>query len=91
METHNSFSYSNCNRENILGAYRGDYYAAVMTVGERISERLNALGMSQAELARRVGISQPTVNQLVNGDSVGSKHLHVTPPHSTGRREGEEK
>lgn len=32
--------------------------------------------MSQAELARRVGITQPTVADLLSGKSQGSKHLH---------------
>ena len=47
-----------------------------MSVGERISERLVATGLSQAELARRVGVAQPTINQLVNRNKIGSKHLH---------------
>lgn len=33
-------------------------------------------GISQAELARRVGISQQTVAHLVSGSAFGSKHLH---------------
>lgn len=34
------------------------------------------LGISQAELARRVKIAQPTINALIKGNSTGSKHLH---------------
>ena len=49
---------------------------SAMTVGERIEQRLTRLGLSQAELARRVGVSQPTINALVRGDNSGSKHLH---------------
>jgi len=48
-----------------------------MTVGERIDERLKAIGISQAELARRVGVGQSTINGLIRGESRGSKHLHV--------------
>ncbi len=47
-----------------------------MTMGERLKLRLDALGMSQAELARRVGISQPSVNHLIKRGASGSAHLH---------------
>jgi phage repressor protein C with HTH and peptisase S24 domain len=49
---------------------------ACMSMGERIEERLRALDISQAELARRVGVKQPTINALIRGGSTGSKHLH---------------
>lgn len=47
-----------------------------MTLGERIQERVVAQGISQAELARRIGLSQSTVNMLINGNSRSSAHLH---------------
>lgn len=47
-----------------------------MTIGDRVSERMATLGLSQAELARRVGISQPSVNHLIRKGAQGSKHLH---------------
>ncbi|MES2421477.1 MAG: S24 family peptidase [Pseudomonadota bacterium] len=47
-----------------------------MTVGARIAERLVAAGMSQSELARRVGLAQTTINSLVKGDSRSSAYLH---------------
>lgn len=47
-----------------------------MPIGSRISERLQELGISQAELARRVGMAQSSVNALINKNKVGSKHLH---------------
>lgn len=47
-----------------------------MSLGERIEERLIALNLSQAELARRVKVSQPTINALIRGGNAGSKHLH---------------
>jgi phage repressor protein C with HTH and peptisase S24 domain len=37
---------------------------------------MNALGLSQSELARRVGISQASIYHLVSGGGQGSKHLH---------------
>ncbi len=45
-------------------------------IGERISARLTALGMSQSELARRVGVTQGSVAQLISGRSKSSAHLH---------------
>lgn len=48
-----------------------------MIRGERIKERMTALGMSQGELARRVGIKQPSIHALISGDNKrGSAHLH---------------
>ena len=47
-----------------------------MSLGDRMIERLSALGMSQAELARRVGITQPSINHLIKRGSGGSSHLH---------------
>lgn len=35
-----------------------------------------ARGFSQAELARRVGLAQPTIYGLIHTNKVGSKHLH---------------
>ncbi len=53
----------------------------IMNIGERIAERLEALGgrpqgFSQAWLARETGLSQPTINGLINRPTRGSKHLH---------------
>ena len=45
------------------------------TVGSRILARLNELGMSQSELARRVGITQPAVANLIKRGG-RSSHLH---------------
>lgn len=47
-----------------------------MTFAERLSERMDAKGISQAELARRVGLTQPTIWKLVNGKAQSSAHLH---------------
>ena len=43
---------------------------------DRISKLMEAFGMSQAELARRVGISQQSIWKIVNGVSRESVHLH---------------
>lgn len=47
-----------------------------MGIGIRIAERLAAKKMSQAELARQVGLDQSTINSLVRGHSRSSAHLH---------------
>lgn len=47
-----------------------------MIVGSRVKERLAAAGMSQAELARRVGVSQPTITNLIHRSKKGSAYLH---------------
>src|SRR5205085_9054877 len=52
------------------------YRIPCMIVGDRITERLEALGKSQAWLARQVGISQPAINALVKVPGKGSKHIH---------------
>jgi transcriptional regulator with XRE-family HTH domain len=47
-----------------------------MLIGERVAERMQAQSLSQAELARRIGISQQAVGKLVNGSSRSSSYLH---------------
>lgn len=44
--------------------------------GDRLEALLLARGISQSELARRVGISQASIWKLVHEPSQGSKHLH---------------
>lgn len=47
-----------------------------MIIGQRVAERMQTAQMSQAELARRVGMSQQAVGKLVNGGSRSSPNLH---------------
>lgn len=63
-----------------------------MDLGARIASRLSDLGLSQAELARRVGMKQPSINHLIKSGAQGSKHLHAiarelqtTPEYLTGQ------
>lgn len=49
---------------------------APVVVGERIQERLRLLGMSQAELGRRVGLTQPAIANLIHRNKAGTSHLH---------------
>lgn len=46
-----------------------------MTIGSRINELLAERNMSQAELARRVGMRQSSMNSLVNGKSRSSRFI----------------
>lgn len=46
-----------------------------MSLGERIEERMQALGLSQAELARRANVPQTTMNGLIRGSSRTTPHL----------------
>lgn len=46
-----------------------------MGLGQRIEERLAALKISQAELARRAGVPQTTMNSLIRGNHRSSPHL----------------
>ena len=71
-----SQGYRPVNRQTDVAIYSPGYRLAGMGVGERIQERLAKLGMSQAELARRVKVAQPTINALIKGNNATSKHLH---------------
>lgn len=62
-----------------------------MMIGARLQERITARGISQAELARQVGITQPSINHLIKRGAGGSAHLHkiarvleTTPAYLTG-------
>jgi transcriptional regulator with XRE-family HTH domain len=45
--------------------------------GDRLRNLMATRGLSQSELARRVGVSQTTIAKLVAGRGYGSKHLHL--------------
>lgn len=47
-----------------------------VVVGERIQERIKSLGISQAELGRRVGLTQPAIANLIHRNKSGTSHLH---------------
>lgn len=48
-----------------------------MVIGDRVKERMQAAGLSQAELARRVGVSQPSIFNLIHRSKKGSTRLHA--------------
>ena len=47
----------------------------MMVQHDRLGERMQAKGLSQAELARRIGISQQAIGKLVNGSSRSTSHI----------------
>lgn len=68
-----------------------------MDLGTRIVERLDVLGMSQAELARRTTIPQSTINSLIKRGRRSSPHLiriarelRTTPAYLTGESDDPE-
>jgi phage repressor protein C with HTH and peptisase S24 domain len=42
----------------------------------RLVSLIERAGLTHAELARRVGVKQPTITRLTTGEQAGSKHLH---------------
>lgn len=48
-----------------------------MQVGERIKERLQAVRMTQSELARRTKLTQGTIGGLIIGKARSSAYLHL--------------
>jgi transcriptional regulator with XRE-family HTH domain len=47
-----------------------------MTIGTRVKDLMVERGLSQAELARRVGLTQPAIFALITRNKTGSKNLH---------------
>ena len=57
----------------------------------RLIQLIQQAGLTHAELARRVGVKQPTITRLTTGEQGGSKHIHkiarelrTTPAYLTG-------
>lgn len=48
-----------------------------MGLGERIKDQLAVIGMSQSELARRIGVRQSTINGLIRGEQRSTTKLHL--------------
>ncbi|MDE8651469.1 helix-turn-helix domain-containing protein [Novosphingobium album (ex Liu et al. 2023)] len=68
-----------------------------MIVADRLRSTLAKRNISQAELARRVGVSQQTIAKLVGGSAYNSRYLHkiarelaTTPAYLTGETDDPE-
>ena len=68
-------AYSQVNRQTFSDAYSKSYKCDGMSLAQRLNARMKKLGMSQAELARRVKVSQPTIQAIASGDTQNSRHL----------------
>ena len=62
-----------------------------MLLADRIKSRMEVCELSQAALARKVGVSQQSIGRLVTGEAMGSRYLHkiaaalgTTPAYLTG-------
>lgn len=62
-----------------------------MIIRERLVERIEASGLSYSEIARQVGVKQPTITRLVSGNQYSTTRLtqlartiHTTPEYLTG-------
>lgn len=69
-------AYSPVNRENLVACDSHLYMSDRVSLADRLTARMKKQGLSQAELARRVKVSQPTINALATGGSQSSAHLH---------------
>ena len=62
-----------------------------MILGHRLAERIEASGLSFSEVARQVGVKQPTISRLVSGEQRSTARLdrlarvvRTTPAYLTG-------
>lgn len=68
-------SYRIVNRRTYGAGYRDFYNDAPMALSDRLVQRMRKLGLSQSELARRVRVSQPTIQAITSGETQNSRHL----------------
>lgn len=68
-------AYSSVNRQGLVSPDRLVYRSACVSLGKRIAQRMKELDIGQAELARRVGVSQPTISAIYNGETRRPKDL----------------
>ena len=68
-----------------------------MSLGDRVRNLMAVQGLSQAELARRVGVKQPSIYAIINKNKSGTRTLHklarelgTTPAYLTGETDNPE-
>jgi transcriptional regulator with XRE-family HTH domain len=54
---------------DIRNTWEYRYVSKVGDIAIRISNRLREIGLTKADLADRLGVSRPTVTQMLNGDN----------------------
>lgn len=72
-----AYNFSNfpVNNFRFLTADNVGYKVAAMTMGDRIKERMDEIGMSQETLAKAVGISQPAIFKILAGKTKRTTRL----------------
>ena len=59
-------------RPDWIGSYEGDpdyeFDVLALEIGEQIVERMEELGLTQAGLARKMGVSRARISQILRGD-----------------------
>ena len=59
-------------RPDWIGSYEGDpeyeFDVLALEIGEQIVAHMEELGLTQAELARKMGVSRARVSQILRGD-----------------------
>lgn len=63
------------NRQSDDAGDRRYWYDQTMTLADNLRRAMQAKGLSQSELARRAGVSQPTINGILSGDQQTSRKL----------------
>lgn len=78
MQLSYNFSHRSVNAETSKAGYSVSCKAFSVFRSDRLDALMKELGLSQSELARRVGVSQSTIWKLLNGDSgqQGTKFVH---------------
>lgn len=67
---------SRVNRNSCLPAFRaGNIVLAMETLQDRLKEARRDAGLTQVQLAKRVGITQASYSELERGEGRGSKHI----------------
>jgi len=59
---------NNAKAYSIGGNYTKGFYMAFDTA-QKVAQKITALGLSQAQAAERIGISQPTFGRILKGEN----------------------
>lgn len=77
MSRNNKPDYTRVNKQVCMARYNRRNTLRAVSLGHRIQTLMEERGLSQAELARRVGLTQPAIFALINKNKTGSKSLHL--------------